>query len=961
MNCRIFPTFIFSVIVMLAPTVKATSAIRLLSSHNSELVLQFTLPDFNFKTPPILESSCQQISIENWATTSEPGYPEIPIMGTLMQIPDTGEISAHILTAEYETLSAIELCPTPTPLIAKRGEVTYSLTKNKMVYQSHNFWPTTELELGPRQILRGVPVSRLRIFPFQWDPVTQELRYLKKALLQVQFEAAMSPATTRTREKDPSITDSYAALLQNVLINYQPAFSTKRSSRSQPETTPVAETENQPVQRLLKTNNSLRLEITQEGIYRLSYEQLAEAGLPAQFINPTHLQLFYQDQEVAIKVNSQQPDQLNPGDYIEFYGQGISHNIFTDTSVYRLSWQSRIPGKRVVPLDSHLTPASEIETINTFYDSLHLEEDNQSWLGTPGAPEQDYWFWQRLNASETAEFTFELTSVSPIPTEATIRVGFRGRSTATPHPNHHTLIKLNDTLIGDEFWDGDVEFIQSTSFSSELLKIGQNQLNIEMPGDTGAIVDVIYPNWIEVNAWQNLEVKKDRLIFTIPGATNSRQVRVDKLTQPELVIYDITNPYEVVELTDFSVVESESTYQVRFTTSATEDKTYFISALKQILSPDQIIPYQTHQLKNQKNGADYILITTSEFLPEVEPLVQLRRRQGLRVKAVSMEQIYNEFNTGLAEPKAIKQFLKYAYENWRSPAPTEVFLVGDAHLNYKKAQKSAKKVSQVPTYLSPSWDGLTPDDSWYVSIDGDDNLPDMFIGRIPGNTPEKVSELINKIIRFEESNQTNPRKILLVTDSEQDFEDSSEELINHLPVDFGTDKVYLQSYLALNQEGMTKEDKITLATQDIIASMNQGIMVSNYIGHGVVNQWSGSKGLFKPENLQLVTNEEQLFFAFMLTCINGYFVGDKYALAEEFVLAKGGAIGSLAPSNLSYLWEDSILAQEAFSILFKQGVKRLGALTTQAKIAAYSKGTSADVIKTFTLFGDPAVSLKDWQ
>jgi hypothetical protein len=237
----------------------------------------------------------------------------------------------------------------------------------------------------------------------------------------------------------------------------------------------------------------------------------------------------------------------------------------------------------------------------------------------------------------------------------------------------------------------------------------------------------------------------------------------------------------------------------------------------------------------------------------------------------------------------------------------------------------------------------------------------MFIGRIPGNTPEKVSELINKIIRFEESNQTNPRKILLVTDSEQDFEDSSEELINHLPVDFGTDKVYLQSYLALNQEGMTKEDKITLATQDIIASMNQGIMISNYIGHGVVNQWSGSKGLFKPENLQLVTNEEQLFFAFMLTCINGYFVGDKYALAEEFVLAKGGAIGSFAPSNLSYLWEDSILAQEAFSILFEQGIKRLGALTTQAKIAAYSKGTSADVIKTFTLFGDPAVSLKDWQ
>ncbi|BAP55346.1 hypothetical protein THII_1049 [Thioploca ingrica] len=962
MNHRIFPIFIFSVIVSLTPTVKANSAIQLLSSHESELVLQLILPDFSLQTQ--VESGCQQIDIANWATTSTPGYPEIPMVGTLIQIPNTGEISAHILAAEYETISATELCPTPTPLVSTRGEVTYSLTKNKIAYQSNHFWPTTELEIGTRQVLRGVPVSRISIFPFQWNPVTQELRYLKKLSLQVQFEAVLSPVDKRTRERNQSVADSYAALLQNVLINYQPPAlsSSKRGSRSQAETTPVAETETQPTQRLIKADNTLRIEITQDGIYRLSYEQLAEVGLPVQFINPTRLQLFHQDQEIAIQVNSQQPDQFEPGDYIEFYGQGVSNNIFTDTNVYWLSWQSRIPGKRVVPLDSHLTPESENNLINTFYNHLHLEEDKQSWLGTPGAPEQDYWFWQRLNASETGSFTFELTSVSPTPTEATIRVGFRGRSTATPHPDHHTLIKLNDTLIGDEHWDGDVEFIQPMSFSSELLKIGQNQLNIEMPGDTGAIVDVVYPNWIEINSWQNLEVKEDKLTFTIPGAASSRQIMIDKLTQPELVIYDITNPNEVVELTDFSVTESESTYQVRFTTSATADKTYFISTLSQIQSPNRIIPWQTHQLKNIKNAADYILITTSKFLPAVEPLVQLRRQQGLRVKAVSMEQIYNEFNAGLAEPKAIKQFLTYAYENWRAPAPTEVFLVGDASLNYKKIQgKSANKVSQVPTYLSPSWDGLTPDDSWYVSIDGDDNLPDMFIGRIPGNTPEKVAELINKIVRFEKSNQPSPRKILLATDSEQDFEDSSEELVNHLPVGFSTDKVYLQSYLALTEEGMTKDDKIDRATQDIIASMNQGIMISSYIGHGVVNQWSGSKGLFKPEDLQQVTNEEQLFFAFMLTCINGYFVGDKYALAEEFVLAKGGAIGSFAPSNLSYLWEDAILAQEAFSILFEQGVKRLGALTTQAKIAAYGKGTSADVIKTFTLFGDPAVSLKDWQ
>ena len=958
MICRIFPIFICSVIVILTPKVSATAAINLLSSHDSELILQFTLPSFNLQTPSVQATTpCQQINIDQWATTSQPGYPNMPLMGTLIQVPETGEFFSQVLAEEYETIWGVELCPTPTPSISKRGEITYSWLPNADVYQSDKFWPTTGLEIGPRQILRGVPVSRLRIFPFQWNPVTKELRYLKKLTLQVQFTAVLSSATARVREKSQSVADSYATLLQNVLINYHPpaASSSKRGLRSQPKATTAAETEDQIPQRLTDLNDSLRIEIRQDGLYRLSYEQLAKLGLPVKFIKPTRLQLFNQGQEVAIEVNSLQPEQFNPGDFIEFYGQGFN-NTFTDTNVYWLYWRNRVAGKRVVPIESSPTPETAATIINTFYNYIHLEEDKQSWLGTPGAPEQDYWFWQRLNATETASFNFELTSVSPTPTEAIIRVGFRGRSTATPHPNHHTVIKLNDTQIGDEFWDGDGEFEQPMSFSSELLKVGSNQLDIEMPGDTGAIVDVVYPNWIEINAWQNLEVAKDTLVFTVSGAQDSRQIQIDKLTQPEIVIYDITNPTEVRKLTNLAITAVESTYQVRFTTSATEGKTYLVTTTNQIKSPTRISPWQSNQLKANKNGADYILITTSEFLPAVEPLVQLHHQQGLRVKSVSIEQIYNEFNAGLAEPKAIKQFLKYAYENWYPPAPTEVFLVGDARLNYKDTKKN-----KAPTYLSPSWDGLTPDDSWYVSIDGNDNLPDMFIGRIPGDTVDKVTEIINKIIRFEESNQPNPRKILLVADSDEDFEDSNDELIKSLPVDFGVDKVYLRSYLALDQAELTKEDKIDLATQDIINSMNQGIMLSSYVGHGVVNQWSGSKGLFKPSDLQGVTNEEQLFFAFMLTCINGYFIGSSYALAEEFVMAKGGAIGAFAPSNLSYLWEDAIIAKEAFASLFEQDNRRLGALTTQAKIAAYGKGTSADVIKTFTLFGDPAVTLKAWQ
>jgi hypothetical protein len=62
-----------------------------------------------------------------------------------------------------------------------------------------------------------------------------------------------------------------------------------------------------------------------------------------------------------------------------------------------------------------------------------------------------------------------------------------------------------------------------------------------------------------------------------------------------------------------------------------------------------------------------------------------------------------------------------------------------------------------------------------------------------------------------------------------------------------------------------RAEKIAQATLDIISSFNDGVMISNYIGHGVVDRWSGSKGLFKQENVHTLSNEEQLAFALMLT------------------------------------------------------------------------------------------------
>jgi hypothetical protein len=942
--------------------------LQIIAFDSYGLTLELTAPPFEIDTVQTPDLNCHQISKPpRWGKTLEPGSPELPVKSMLLQVPQHGDITTQVIEIQKKIFKNIDLCPVPSSRISADGEVTFHLVKNEAAYQTIS--TDTLLEMGAREILRGVPVSRLRIFPFDWHPDTQELHYAEKIRLSVLFENPLPMERTRAKKGRD---DVYDALLEKVILNYQGQYQStspieppRRANagnirlRDLGDVRNVRQVDSAPLDeaptRHVKQSDALKIEITEAGIYRIFYKDLADAGLRTQYINPERLRLFNQGKEVAIRVVSETQSQFKPDDFIEFYATDID-NTFTGTNVYWLYWRKKGFGKRMAQINGFVTGGGE--KMEAFYEHLHIEGNGKFWLETPDAPVQDYWFWQRLNGSDVKELSLNIPSPMAVPSrEAIVRLAFQGRSTAPPHPNHHTLIKLNGTVIGDEFWDGDSTYIQEMTISSEILVAGDNTLTVEMPGDTGAIVDVIYLNWVEIDYWRHFEaVENDSLGLTVNGNGNLH-ITVEKLSKQKIVIYDVTNLDEVAEVVNFSVEGEKRNYQATFETQVTGEKTYYVSTTQQIKSPIRIALMAPAKLKAPKNGADYILITDKEFLQAVQPLGEFRRRQGLRVKMISVQDIYNEFNDGLSDPTAIKDFLRYAYENWNRPAPTYVFFVGDASLNYRNTKKN-----KVPAHLSASWEGLTPDDNWYVSVDGNDILPDMFIGRIPsGDNPETVAALIDKIIRFEESTRENPRKILLVADSSSEFEDLNELLFGFLPAHLSADKIYLREYLAGVDKDKT-EQRIAKATRDISASFNDGVMISNYIGHGVTDRWSKSKGLYNPDHVHKLKNEEQLAFTLMLTCINGYFIDpNKYSFAEEFLLARGGAIAAFAPSNVSYTWEDMILGKEIFSSIFEQGNKIMGTITTQGKIAAYEQGTSQSVLQMFTLFGDPALSLKEWE
>jgi hypothetical protein len=105
---------------------------------------------------------------------------------------------------------------------------------------------------------------------------------------------------------------------------------------------------------------------------------------------------------------------------------------------------------------------------------------------------------------------------------------------------------------------------------------------------------------------------------------------------------------------------------VRF--QAEPGRSYLLVGEAGVLRPE-VRPARREWLKRPR-AADYLVIGPRAFFDAARPLVELRRGQGLDAIVVPLEDVYAEFGFGEARPEAIRDFIRYAYHEWRSPPGT---------------------------------------------------------------------------------------------------------------------------------------------------------------------------------------------------------------------------------------------------------------------------------------------------
>jgi hypothetical protein len=676
-----------------------------------------------------------------------------------------------------------------------------------------------------------------------------------------------------------------------------------------------------------------KIAVDESGIYVLSYADLVAAGLDVGGVDPQRISLSNQGQGVPILVSGEGTELT-----IIFQGTGNTA-LYSRENVYWLDLKD-VVGRRMA--GRTVSPGVCGAPAVSFGDTVRGQED--LFYAGKVPPGEDHWYWQKLLAPETTDLPVDVVDLAP--GDGLLRLALLGYTSDEVSPDHHVRIHLNDCTVGEARWDGQERHVIESAVPYSCLLEGENTLGLEALGDTGARVDIVLVDWLELEYERYFIARENGLEFSGQGGFHV----VTGFSSEQLRLFDVTDPLNVVQLTGADLQANGSQYVLSFCDDEPSGHSYLAvgqAGQRRPVSLSAVTP--SVDLRSPNNQADYVVITHQDFREAVEPLVEWRRSQGLSVQVVTITEVYDQFSYGLADPAAIRELLRYAHANWTKPAPQYVLLVGEASYDYLDNLKGPNK-SLVPTYLvDTAFSGQTLSDNWFVCLDEEDVLPDMAIGRLPVSTADEARAIVDKIIGYERSAPPGDwrRRIVLVADSaEASFATQSDLLAEEsVPSGYEVSRVY----------GASLEDAPSVVAQELAA----GSLVVNYAGHGSIDTWSEDR-LFSSEQIDSLGNDGRQPMMILMSCLLGFFGHpERDAMAEELLLAEGGgAVAVFAPSSLTLSSDQGPLNRALLKVLLEEEAPPVGLAILEAKrsVAAETQG-QRDVIETFTLLGDPALEL----
>ena len=324
---------------------------------------------------------------------------------------------------------------------------------------------------------------------------------------------------------------------------------------------------------------------------------------------------------------------------------------------------------------------------------------------------------------------------------------------------------------------------------------------------------------------------------------------------------------------------------------------------------------------------NYLIITAPEFESTITYFANYKRNLGYDVSVVTT-------NITTTNPLYIRLYLLALY-NSLITRPTYVLLVGDD--------------DKIPV----SWgDNSTDDrpitDYDYTLLQGNDWIPDVFLGRWPVSDVQELKTIINKTIYMEMNLSNNSKKAIFIAGQENNvIQPQFEAGLNYVvkktfqPIGYQCTKLYQPSDTQVEQN----------------LSNNPRYFI--YSGHGGYWSWDGISFTLSETTIDSATNT--LFpFVFAFACSTGYFKNTD-CIGEHWITKPNkGAISYLGSSVSTWCHTDNVLEKKIFGNSYSDDYAIASVINTgKNKYRIFYWGGGVNYVRrylrSYNLLGDPSI------
>ena len=392
-----------------------------------------------------------------------------------------------------------------------------------------------------------------------------------------------------------------------------------------------------------------------------------------------------------------------------------------------------------------------------------------------------------------------------------------------------------------------------------------------------------------------------------------------------------------------------------------------------------------YNITNQDLHADkdydmvIIIPTSQKLLKQAQRLAQHHAdHDGLNVRIVPADELYNEFSSGTPDVSAYKRYMKMLYDKSDSlHMPKSLLLFGDCTFDnrmltsdlasaslddYLLCYESENSFSLVDCYVSDDFITYLDDSEDISTFAG---LPDIGVGRFPCTTDEDAKILVDKTINYALNTNAGAwqNTIMFLGDDGNnnihmnDVNNVAEQTINDHP-GYYTRKVYWDAFKRVSS---STGNRYPDAENIIKQQQNNGALIIDYAGHGSPTSISHEAVLnikdfesFKGENLPLWVTA---------SCEIMPFDSNEETIGEKaFMNAQGGAVAFYGTTRTVYAPQNKKMnsAFMKFVLSYDENGKpiTLGEAQRQAKNYLVKNGIETTKNKLqYSLLGDPALSL----